>query len=89
MVRKALRHHKKIYSYHSILKQKKKKALPPRVAIIAFAAWLARSVLPHTGDQARSVEQQRTDGRPSVSRPYVSGGPLRLAAGSMTMLPPL
>ena len=32
--------------------------------------WLTRSVLPHTGDQARSVEYQRTDGRPSVSKPY-------------------
>ena len=27
-------------------------------------------MLPHTGDQARSVEKQRTDGRPSVSKPY-------------------
>ena len=35
-------------------------------------------MLPHTGDQARSVEQQRKDGRPSVSRPYLSGGPLTL-----------
>ena len=26
--------------------------------------WLTRSVLPHTGDHARSVEWQRTDGRP-------------------------
>ena len=32
--------------------------------------WLTGSVLPHTGDQARSVELQRTDGRPSVSKPY-------------------
>ena len=32
--------------------------------------WLTRSLLSHTGDQARSVEKQRIDGRPSVSRPY-------------------
>ena len=30
--------------------------------------WLTRSVLPHARDQARSVEQQRTGGRPSVSK---------------------
>ena len=35
-------------------------------------------MLPHTGDQARSVDEQRTDGRQSVSRPYLSGSPLTL-----------
>ena len=84
-----MRHRQKSFSYHSILKKTKRIVRPPQAAIITFAAWLTRSALLHTEDQARSVVKQCTGGPASVSGPYLSGGPLRLAAGSTTMLPPL
>ena len=40
-------------------------------------------------NQTQSVEQQRRHGPASVNESHVPGGPLRLAAGSTRMLPPL
>ena len=42
----------------------------PRQDINSYVHGFTRSVLPRTGDQARSEEWHRTDGRPSVSKPY-------------------